>query len=62
LPAGAALFSAIVPVQATDKKPNVVVCGDDLGYWNVSAYKPRHDELQDDPAFPPSFLFESGKL
>jgi arylsulfatase len=39
LPAGAALFSAIAPAQAADKKPNIlVVWGDDIGYWNISAY------------------------
>lgn len=39
LTAGAALFSAIVPAQAADEKPNIVVIfGDDVGIWNISAY------------------------
>src|SRR6186997_352177 len=36
---GAALFSAIAPTCAADKKPNIlVIFGDDIGYWNISAY------------------------
>ena len=39
LGAGAALFSAIAPAQAADKKPNIVgIIGDDVGIWNISAY------------------------
>jgi arylsulfatase A-like enzyme len=39
LTAGAALFSAIAPAQAADKKPNIlVIWGDDIGMWNVGAY------------------------
>ena len=39
LTAGAALFSAIAPAQGADKKPNILVLwGDDIGYWNISAY------------------------
>src|SRR5512139_2974749 len=40
LTAGAALFCATAPGQAADKKkPNIVVLwGDDIGYWNISAY------------------------
>src|SRR5712692_7239642 len=39
LTAGTALFSAIAPAQAADKKPNIlVIWGDDVGYWNISAY------------------------
>ena len=38
LTAGAALFGATAPVQAADKKPNIlIVWGDDIGYWNISA-------------------------
>jgi arylsulfatase A-like enzyme len=39
LTAGAALFSAIVPAQAADKKPNILfIMGDDVGWFNVGAY------------------------
>ena len=39
LTAGAALFGAIAPAQAADKKPNIlVIWGDDIGMWNVGAY------------------------
>jgi len=39
LTAGAALFSALAPVQAADKKPNIVIIwGDDIGGFNISAY------------------------
>jgi arylsulfatase len=35
--AGAALFSAIAPAHAADKKPNIlVIWGDDIGTWNIS--------------------------
>jgi arylsulfatase len=34
-----ALISSVAPAQAADKKPNIlVIWGDDIGYWNVSAY------------------------
>jgi arylsulfatase len=37
LTAGAALFSVIIPAQAADKKPNIlVIWGDDIGLWNIS--------------------------
>jgi arylsulfatase A-like enzyme len=39
LAVGAALFSAIDPAQAADKKPNIlVIWGDDIGGFNISAY------------------------
>jgi hypothetical protein len=39
LTAGAALFGALAPARAGDKKPNIVVIwGDDIGMWNVGAY------------------------
>ena len=35
----AALVCAVSPAQAADKKPNIVVIiGDDVGIWNISAY------------------------
>jgi arylsulfatase len=35
----AALICAVAPVRAADKKPNIlIIWGDDIGYWNVSAY------------------------
>jgi Sulfatase len=37
--AGAALFGALAPARAADKKPNIaVIWGDDIGMWNVGAY------------------------
>jgi len=34
-----ALTGAVVPAYAADKKPNIlVIWGDDIGYWNISAY------------------------
>ena len=34
-----ALTGAVAPAHAADKKPNIVVIwGDDIGYWNISAY------------------------
>jgi arylsulfatase A-like enzyme len=37
--ATAALFSAVTPAQAQDKKPNIlVIMGDDIGMWNIGAY------------------------
>jgi arylsulfatase A-like enzyme len=39
LMATAALFSAVVPAQAADKKPNILfIMGDDVGWFNVGAY------------------------
>ena len=39
LTAGAALLSVTSSVQAADKKPNIlIIWGDDIGVWNVSAY------------------------
>ena len=39
LVATAALFSAVAPAQAQDKKPNIVfIMGDDIGMWNIGAY------------------------
>ena len=36
---GAALFNVAVSVQAQDKKPNILILwGDDIGQFNVSAY------------------------
>ena len=38
LTAGAALFCIATTVQAADKKPNIlVIWGDDIGLWNISA-------------------------
>src|SRR3974390_2181209 len=35
----AALFCAVSPAQAADKKPNIVfIMGDDIGMWNIGAY------------------------
>ncbi len=35
----AALLGTIAPAHAADKKPNIlIIWGDDIGYWNVSAY------------------------
>jgi len=39
LTASAAILCAVAPAQAADKKPNIlVIFGDDIGTWNVSAY------------------------
>jgi len=39
LTATVALIGAGGPLQAQDKKPNIVIIwGDDIGYWNISAY------------------------
>ena len=39
LTASAALLCAVAPVQAADKKPNIVfIMGDDIGMWNIGAY------------------------
>jgi arylsulfatase len=39
LMAAAALFSAVVPVHAQDKKPNILfIMGDDVGWFNVGPY------------------------
>jgi arylsulfatase len=40
LTAGATLYGVTSPVHAADaKKPNIlIIMGDDIGYWNVSAY------------------------
>jgi arylsulfatase A-like enzyme len=39
LTAGIALFSAIAPAQAADKKPNIlIIWGDDIGWNNPSCY------------------------
>ncbi len=39
LTAGAALWSVSSSVQAADKKPNfLIIWGDDIGQFNVSAY------------------------
>ena len=39
LMASAALMCAVVPVQAADMKPNIVIIwGDDIGQSNISAY------------------------
>jgi hypothetical protein len=39
LMAGAALLSVTSSVQAADKKPNIlVIWGDDIGQFNISAY------------------------
>ena len=39
LMATAALFSAVVPAQAQDKKPNVLfIMGDDIGWMQPSIY------------------------
>ena len=35
----AALFSAVAPAQAADKKPNILfIMGDDVGWFNIGAY------------------------
>ena len=37
--ASAALICAVVPAEAADKKPNIVIIwGDDIGQSNISAY------------------------
>jgi arylsulfatase len=39
LTAGAALMGVSTPVQAADKKPNILfIMGDDIGMWNIGAY------------------------
>ena len=39
LTAGAALFGALTPALAQDKKPNILfIMGDDIGMWNIGAY------------------------
>src|SRR5258705_4713942 len=39
LTASAALFCAVVPSQAADKKPNILfIMGDDVGWFNVGPY------------------------
>jgi arylsulfatase len=39
LTVGTALFSSFAPAQAADKKPNILILwGDDIGWWNISAY------------------------
>ena len=39
LVAAAALFSAVAPAQAADKKPNIIfIMGDDVGWFNIGAY------------------------
>ena len=39
LTAGAALLSGTATVHAADKKPNILILwGDDIGIWNISAY------------------------
>jgi hypothetical protein len=39
LTAGAALLSVTSSIQAADKKPNnIIIWGDDVGMWNISAY------------------------
>ena len=35
----AALFAFVLPAAAQQKKPNIVIIwGDDIGYWSISAY------------------------
>ena len=37
--AAIAVLGSVAAAQAADKKPNIlVIWGDDIGYWNVSAY------------------------
>src|SRR5690349_21053927 len=39
LMAAVALFTAVAPVHAQDKKPNILfIMGDDVGIWNIGAY------------------------
>ena len=39
LTVGAALFGALAPVRAADKKPNIlIIWGDDIGWFNPSCY------------------------
>ncbi len=41
-------FLSPIPSYAADKKPNIlVIWGDDIGYWNVSAYNQGMMGLQD---------------
>ena len=36
---GLALLCVVASAQAADKKPNILILwGDDIGYWNISAY------------------------
>ena len=37
--AGAVLFGALAPAHAADRKPNIlIIWGDDIGEFNISAY------------------------
>ena len=48
LTATAALIGAGVPLQAQDKRPNIlIIWGDDIGQFNLSAYNHGHDGLPD---------------
>lgn len=41
-----ALGAASAVAHAADKPNILVIFGDDVGYWNLSTYKPRHDGVQ----------------